>query len=648
MDSYIGILEKTRNGNGFVRCNAKPDIFVHMENMNNAMHGDTVRVNLFPSEHQGRSPEGRIERIEKRADPNIVGTYKRIRGKTFVIPINRHNHDWILIPSSEAKKQKIRPGDKVVAHIKEYPKKHKSHATGTVTQRIAGKDSPKGEIKALILANGLNEHFSPEIETYAARAASRLPAEEDLRNRMDLRDQTIITIDGADAKDLDDAVSIRKTAEDHYILGVHIADVAHYTPGGSPLDREACLRGTSIYLLTKVIPMLPRSLSNGICSLFEGTDRLTISCIMEFDKKGTLLNYEIEESIINSKARMIYDDASDILEHKNPDTEAQYRNKNGRDIVALLELMNELASILKKKRIAEGSIDFDLDEAEITLDENDFPIAIRPADRRCANNIIEEFMLAANRTVAGHYYQMESPCAYRVHDKPDSEKIRELRTFLQSFGIRMKGTSDKITPSAVNTVLKQIKGSASENIISTVLLKSMTKAYYSPECRSHFGLAFPHYCHFTSPIRRYPDLLVHRVIKTHLHAGNNLISSLQKIAAFLPKSCETSSIAERKAQELERDIEKYKKAQFMTRRIGSVYDGTVSGITDYGFYVRLTNTVEGLVRLETLNDDHYEPDDARIRLTGAVTGKQIALGDPFRIKVISADPELRQIDFIAY
>ena len=553
-----------------------------------------------------------------------------------VIPDDRRNSDNILVRRSASKS--ARDGDRVVCVITRYPGR-KSLAEGRVTEIIARRGEVGGEIRAMIRAAGLRVRFPARCETEAAMKAKQIITPEDIAGRRDLREKTIITIDGADSKDLDDAVSIDRLYNGNYLLGVHIADVSHYVSAGSPLDREAMCRGNSVYLLTQVIPMLPKSLSNGICSLFEGVDRLTLSCEMEIDRNGNIVNHDIYESVINNKARMVYDDVSDILEHRDEALIQRYQN-----ICDSLLLMEELAEILREKRKRSGSIDFDFDEADITLGEREIPVDISIAPRRTANRMIEEFMLAANKTIAEHFYQFEAPFVYRVHEKPDPAKIMELRQFLAGFGIDLRGNADIVHPAELNRILDLVHGKPEENIVSTVLLRSMTKAYYSTECAGHFGLAFHYYCHFTSPIRRYPDLIDHRIIKSFLR-GSVPAGVLKKYRRSAEQAAEIASQTERQAQELERDVEKMKKAQYMKDHIGEIHDGIISGVTGFGIYVQLPNTVEGMIRLSDLNDDYYIFEAEKYRLIGERTHRVFALGDRITIEVLNANPDERQIDF---
>ena len=462
--------------------------------------------------------------------------------------------------------------------------------------------------------------FPSRVNAEAKARGREKITDEEIARRLDLRGKNIFTIDGPDAKDLDDAVSIERLANGNYRLGVHIADVSHYVEEDGWLDKEALKRGTSVYLLNRVVPMLPKGLSNGICSLNEGEDRLTLSCFMEIDAQGEVVHHELAESVINSKARMVYDDVSELLEHETPALCVKYA-----PLLADIRTMGELARVLRDKRKQRGSLDFDFAESEIVLDACEHPIAIRPAERRSANRLIEEFMLIANETVAEHFYWMNYPFVYRVHEKPDPEKMMDLKAFLMNFGIHLKGNPDNIYPKTLADIIDTIADEPYEAVVNRVILRTMKKAYYSPECDGHFGLAFRYYCHFTSPIRRYPDLMIHRVIKA---AINNRMTEakLKKYRHDVQEAAEISSRTERKAQELEREVEKLKKCEYMLDHIGEEYDGIVSGVTEFGVYVELPNTVEGMVFARDLRRPYQ-------------------LGEQVRISVLDARPAERQIDF---
>jgi len=637
MEKTTGVLDKHKAGFGFVRQEEGGDIFIARSNMNGAMHGDLVEVDLLPEYLWAkRSKEGLIDKVLERANTEVVGTFQKNKRFGFVVADDRKNTDDVFVKKSDFRN--AQNGDKVVVKITKYPEKNVS-AEGKITEIISRFGESGGEIKALIRAHGLLETFPSRANAEAKAKSKEVISDEEIARRRDLRQQTIITIDGASAKDLDDGVSIKKLPNGNYLLGVHIADVSHYVEAGGPLDKEALKRGNSVYLLTRVVPMLPKVLSNGICSLNPGVDRLTLSCQMEIDGTGQVVNHEIFESVINSKARMVYDDVSDILEHEDQTLIRQYFH-----IYEDLLHMGKLAEILRNKRKEKGSLDFDFDEAEILLDEDEIPVDIGIEERRTANRLIEEFMLIANQTIAEHFYWMEIPFVYRVHEKPDIEKIVELKAFLAGFGINLSGNPDNIHPKMLGEILTRIEGEPYENIVSSVMLRSMKKAFYSTDCEGHFGLAFKYYCHFTSPIRRYPDLMIHRIIKASINGKlDESLSAKYKGAAEI--AAETASQTERKAQEMEREVEKMKKAQYMQGHVGEIYDGVISGVTNFGLYVELPNTIEGMVRLDSLKDDFYDYEEGKYRVIGRQTRKIYGLGDPVQIVVLGASPEERTIDF---
>ena len=500
-------------------------------------------------------------------------------------------------------------------------------------------------IKSRLKAAGLNERFSGDLEKEAAAIASRKVTEADFRGRRDLRGQLIITIDGADSKDLDDAISLGETENGDYVLGVHIADVSEYVKMRSPLDEEAMERGNSVYFLDRVIPMLPKTISNGICSLFEGTPRLTLSCEMVIDRSGNIVSHDIYPSVIESKARMVYDDVSDMIEYGDEGLISVYSDKNGENVYEALLKMNELACILHDKRIREGSVDFDLDEAVIELGPDGIPTDVGVLDRRCANRMIEEFMLAANRTVAKHFRERKAPFIYRVHAKPESDKVRQLQEFLAGTGVSLKGKGGSVTSAELNRILDSVRGSDNEKVVATVMLHAMSKAYYSTDPLGHYGLGFRDYCHFTSPIRRYPDLMIHRIIKAIL-SGRSNDRTLAKYARYCDAAAEHSSVTEKNAMSLERDIEDIKKAEYMSMHVGEQFDGVISGVTSFGVFVELPNTIEGLIHVRNLGDERFLFHEDKYILTGSSTGRTYKLGDPIRITVKEARVYEGKIEFL--
>ena len=634
-EPVTGILEKNKAGFGFVR-REDGDIFISRSNMNGAMHGDTVSVDMLPEYLWDKNREGIVDKIIERASAEVVGTFEKNKKFGFVVPEDPRNTDDVYIRKSNF--SGAHTGDRVVATILKYPDRNVG-AEGRISEIIARRDEPGADIMAMIRSRGLRETFPSRANAEAKAMAKAGISARELRDREDLRDRSIITIDGAESKDLDDAVEVRMLENGNYLLGVHIADVSHYVENDGPLDKEAFKRGNSVYLLSRVVPMLPKNLSNGICSLNPGEDRLTLSCEMEVNKAGDVVNHRIFESVINSKARMVYDDVSDILENDDPELEEKYSA-----ILDELRLMGELAALLSQTRHEKGSIDFDLDESEIVLDENEVPVDVFAAERRIANRLIEEFMLLANETVAEHFLKEGCPFVYRVHERPDGEKLSELRTFLEGLGITLNADPDSVTPADIGKVLEKAKAKNYENIVGSVTLRSMKKAVYSTSCDGHFGLAFRYYCHFTSPIRRYPDLMIHRIIKESLK-GATKDDLKKKYAAKAEAAAVHSSETERKAQELERDVEKMKKAEYMEGKVGETFYGVISGVTSFGIYVELADTVEGLVRIERMRDDYYFFQPEKYRLVGEHTGRTYSLGDKVEIVVLSADPAERHIDF---
>lgn len=634
-----GILSKHKKGFGFVipdEGSFDRDIFISPSDMNGAMEGDRVEVDLIPEYLWEQSPQGIITKVTDRKLKEVAGFFDKGKKFGFVVPVDRKHNEDIYIPKKAFSGAKN--GDIVVAAITGYPDR-KNSAEGKITGILARAGEPGGDIKAIIRQRGLFFTFPSKAAAQAKAISKAGVGEQDMAGRRDLRGENIITIDGADSKDFDDAVSVKRLDNGNFLLGVHIADVSHYIGEDSPLDKEALKRGNSVYIINQVVPMLPKELSNGICSLNEGEDRLTLSVNMEITPEGDITEHNIYESVIRSKHRMVYTDVSDIIENDDRELAAKYS-----DIYDMLMDMKELAQILRSKREAAGSLDFDLDEAYITLDEKGVPLSVNLCERRTANRMIEEFMLAANKTVAEQFFWLELPFVYRVHEKPDAEKMQEFRTFLMGLSIRLKGEGGNIHPKALNEVLEQVAGTSYENVVNTVMLRSMKKAFYSTECEGHFGLSMKYYCHFTSPIRRYPDLIIHRIIKEYLHGGidDERIAVLSKKTQ---EAAETSSVTERAAIELERDVEKMKKAQYMSYHIGESFEGVISGITGYGMYVELENTIEGLVRLDRMYDDYYDAYPEQYRIVGQRTNKVYSLGQRVSIIVSDADYYEGTIDF---
>ena len=637
-----GILSKHRRGFGFVIPEDKEetkgrDIFISPEDMESAMDKDkvTVRINSLGAAN-GLNIEGKIEKIIQRANKEIVGTFVSRRGYGFITPAKSKSAEEVLVLKRDF--NGARSGDKVVGEMVRWPAKGRQ-GEAKIKEIISRKGEAGGDVKALIRAFQVRENFPERVRAEASSIPETL-SDEDLEGRRDLRDQSIITIDGADAKDLDDAISVERLPNGNYLLGVHIADVSHYVREGSPLDKEALKRGTSIYLIDWVVPMLPEELSNGICSLHPGEDRLTLSVTMEIDNSGEVVSHEIFKSVIHSKERMVYTDVSDMLEDGDRELIDRYSH-----IYPQLLLMEELARVLRERRQEKGSLDFDIDEAYITLNENGIPVNVEAAERRVANRIIEEFMLAANETIATHFFHLELPFVYRVHEKPSPDKMVEFKRFLQSLGVQLKGNPEHIHPKALNEVLNEVRDTGKENVVNTVMLRSMKKASYSVDCLGHFGLGMNYYCHFTSPIRRYPDLIIHRIIKETLY-GNVYGDRIKALKEKTLEAADNSSMMERKAEELEREVEKLKKAEYMSYHIDEEFDGIISGVASFGFFVEIENTIEGLVKVDSLDDDYYIYEGEAYRFIGRNSRKVYTLGDPVSIRVDSVDLEAREIKFV--
>ncbi len=634
----VGKLQTNQKGFGFILPENidMDDVFVSANDLNGAMNNDKVIARLKGRPRKGRSAEGEIIRILVRANDEIVGTFESSKNFGFVVPDDRRINFDIYIPKSEINNAK--DGYKVVAKITKWPEPRRN-PEGKIIEVLGHKDDIGTDIVSIIRKHKLPENFPKKV----LREADSIPEtvlEEEISKRRDLRDLNIITIDGADAKDLDDAVSIEKLDNGNYKLGVHIADVTHYVKEGSALDKEALKRATSVYLVDRVIPMLPKRLSNGICSLNPQVERLTMSVFMEIDRNGKVVDHEIFESVIKTKERMTYTDVSDILEEKDFELRKKYDY-----LVEDFKLMEELANILMKRQNSRGSIDFDFPEAKIILDEKGKPIEIKKAERRIANRIIEQFMIICNETVAEHMYWLNAPFVYRVHEEPSLEKIESFNKFIHNFGYHIKGITEEIHPKSLQDLLQKIEGTKEEHIISTIMLRSLKQARYSPENLGHFGLAAQYYCHFTSPIRRYPDLQIHRIIKDMLHnrLDKKRISKLKNIVA---NASDRSSERERLAVEAERETNDLKMAEYMSKRIGEEFDGIISGVISFGIFVELENTIEGLVRISTLVDDYYIFDEENYLFRGERTNKTFRIGDEVRVKLTSVNVSQKEIDFV--
>lgn len=633
--AMVGTFTGNAKGFGFVTIEGQDqDIYIGADKTKDAMHGDTVQI-VVEAARNGRRPEGTVVRVLERANKTLVGYYQKSKGFGFVIPDNQKITTDIFIP--QGKDMGAVTGHKVVVTMTEYGGERKK-PEGIITEIIGHVNDPGTDIVSIVKAYGIPEEFPPEV----MRQVSRLPDEvlpEDMAGRKDLREWKTVTIDGEDAKDLDDAITITRE-ESGYRLGVHIADVSHYVQESGPLDEEALSRGTSVYLVDRVIPMLPHKLSNGICSLNEGTDRLALSCIMEIDAQGRVTGHEIAETVIRVDRRMTYTAVNAIVTDRDEETMKQYE-----DFVEMFDLMKELADILREKRSQRGSIDFDFPETKIILDDKGKPVDIRPYDRNAATKIIEDFMLMANETIAEDYFWQELPFVYRTHDNPDSEKMKRLGVFINNFGYTIRTQNGEVHPKEIQKLLSRIEGTEEEALISRLTLRSMRQAKYMPVCTGHFGLAAKYYTHFTSPIRRYPDLQIHRIIKENLRGNltEKRIAHYDKILTGVTVQC---SAMERRAEEAERETVKLKKCEYMAKRIGEVFEGVISGVTNWGFYVELPNTVEGLVHVSELHGDYYVFDEARMELRGETGGKIYKLGQKVAVVVTGTDRLTRTVDFL--
>ena len=567
----------------------------------------------------------------------VVGTYQKSRNFGFVIPDDKKLGSDIYISKKDAMKAKN--NQKVVVEITKLPKKDKS-AEGKIIEIIGYIDQAGVDMMSLIKEYDLPYEFPEPVSKEAKKIAQEVD-EDDIKNRRDLREEEIFTIDGEDAKDLDDAVNVKKLDNGNYILGVHIADVSHYVKEGSFLDKEAIIRGTSVYMLDRVIPMLPVELSNGICSLNAGKDRFAISCIMEINAKGQVISSDIFKSVINVTERMSYTNVQKILDNSDREVTKRYSKH-----IEHFRLMEELAHILKNRRAKDGSLDLDIPESKVVLDERGIAVDIKKYEITFANEIIEQFMLTANETVAEKFYWLEAPFIYRVHEAPDMEKVTELNKFLFNLGYRVKCNKEEVHPTAFADVLEKIKGKPEERVISNLILRTLKVARYESENKGHFGIASKYYCHFTSPIRRYPDLFIHRIISKYLKQGYNLSEEeIEKYSAQATKYAETSSEREKIAQKLERESVDIKMAEYMENHIGEEYPGIISSITSFGVFVELENTVEGMIRFDKLGDEYFIYDEDRKTLMGEKTKTMYHIGDKINIRVIAADKQTRRIDF---
>lgn len=632
----IGTFISHPKGFGFVEIDGRDeDLYIPEDFVNGAFHKDTVKVALLSGQN-GRRQEAQVIEILSRGMRQIVGIYdKSNKNYGFVIPDNTKINDDIFVPVERSKGAVS--GHKVVCEITDYGKNNRK-PEGKVTEILGHVNDPGVDIMSIVKGYELPTEFSEKIMNQVERVANEV-SEADMAGRRDLRDLQMVTIDGEDAKDLDDAVSLTKDGM-YYQLGIHIADVTNYVQENSALDWEARERGTSVYLVDRVIPMLPHKLSNGICSLNAGENRLALSCLMTIDAKGEVVSHEIIESVIKVDKRMSYTSVKKILEDKDEKEIELYQ-----ELVPMFELMRELAGILREKRKKRGSIDFDFPESKIVLDKQGHPIEIKPYERNVATKIIEDFMLIANETVAEHFHWMELPFLYRTHDNPDPEKISKLSTFIRNFGYSIKSKQEEIHPKELQKLLAKIEDTPEEALISRLTLRSMKQAKYTINCTGHFGLACPYYCHFTSPIRRYPDLQIHRIIKEQIRGRLN-DKRIEHYNEILPEVAKHSSEMERRADEAERETDKLKKVEFMEAHIGEIYEGVISSITTWGVYVELPNTIEGMIHVSMLPGDYFYYDEETYEMVGQATNIRYKLGQTLKVKVNATDKILRTIDFV--
>ena len=636
----IGTFIGHQKGFGFVEVEGRrEDLFVPAAKTNGACHQDTVEVRLLGGYPGGRQ-EAEVVRILARGMTQVVGTFQQNRSFGFVIPDNSRFGRDIFIPKEKAGGAVT--GSKVIVEITDYGGQGRS-PEGRIAEILGHINDPGVDILSIVKSCGIPDSFPEEVLRQAEHAAA--PAKEEseelpeLSDRMDLRDLPMVTIDGEDAKDLDDAVSLYRK-DGSYHLGVHIADVSHYVKEGSALDAEALRRGTSVYLADRVIPMLPHVLSNGVCSLNAGENRLALSCLMKLNAQGEVVDYTIAPSVIRVDERMTYTSVAAILEKEDPQECARYER-----FVPMFRDMAALSALIRENRHRRGAVDFDFPESRIRLDEEGCPVEIVPHERNTATRLIEDFMLLANETVAQHFYWLQTPFLYRTHETPDQDKMRRLATFVHNLGYSMKIGQEEVHPKELQKLLEKAEGTPEENLIGRLTLRSMKQARYTTQCTGHFGLASRYYCHFTSPIRRYPDLQIHRIIKEQL-SGRLDETRIAHYETILDSVASQTSRSERRADEAEREVRKLKMTEYMERHIGEVYEGVISGITSWGLYVELPNTVEGLVHVSSLPGDFFQYDEASCEMRGTKTDACYRLGERVRVQVRFADRFTRSIDFI--
>lgn len=633
-----GIFQGNQGGYGFLILDdpEAKDYFVPRDLTNGALNKDRVLCNIVKPEGNGKRGEAEVVDIIERGKSEIVGTFQHNKTFGFVVADDSKFGRDIFINSKNIKGAVT--GNKVVVQITKWPTEGKK-PEGKIIEVLGHITDPTTEIVAVVRQHDIPTVFPEEVEKQVSRFGDQV-IEKDKVGREDLRGVQMVTIDGEDAKDLDDAISLEKLENGLFRLGVHIADVTHYVKEKSPLDKEAYKRGTSVYLVDRVIPMLPRKLSNGLCSLNAMVERLALSCIMEINKDGEVVSHRISETLINIDRRMSYSEVKRILVDED-----EALKEECIDFLPLFDQMEELAAILRKKRTSRGSIDFDFEESKIILDEHGVPIELKPYERSVATRIIEEFMLLCNETIAEEYYWQDVPFVYRSHEEPDVEKITKLSEFIYNFGYSIKGKHGSVHPKALQKVIDDISGTAEEPIISRLVLRSMKQARYTHTSEGHFGLAAKYYTHFTSPIRRYPDLQIHRIIKKNIH-GEMQTPYMSKLNKAMPEICKQCSITERRAEEAEREVEKLMKVRFMEDKIGEIFEGVISSVTKWGMYVELPNTVEGLIHVTNMEDDYYVYDEKMHIFVGERTKRIYRLGDRIKVKLVATDIIQKTIDFI--
>lgn len=626
-------------GFGFITFEeeGKEDVFVPSKSVNGALDGDTVQFLIYKQKQGTKKAEAKIVKIVKRERETIVGTFQKSRNFGFVVPDDKSFATDIFISKKKCKEAKN--NDKVVVYIEKYPTKGKN-AEGEIMEILGNINQAGVDLLSVVKEFGLNNEFPKEVMQYVKNIPQKID-EKDIKNRRDFRNDNIFTIDGEDAKDLDDAIHVEKLENGNYKLDVHIADVSNYVKEDSVLDKEAILRGTSVYMFDRVIPMLPFELSNGICSLNAGENRFALSCLMEIDEKGRVVSSDVCKSVIKVTERMSYTDVNKIINNQDEKVLERYR-----PYISDFKLMEELAKILKNRRVTNGYLNLEIPESKLVLDENGKCIDVHKYETTFANEIIEQFMLTANETIAEKFYWLEAPFIYRVHEEPDFDKIQETNKFLFNIGYKIKANRDNIKPKAFSEVLEKIKGTEYEKVISTLILRTLKVARYESENKGHFGIASQYYCHFTSPIRRYPDLFIHRVISEYIKDGYNVPEEkLQDLTAKSNKYAESSSDCEKTATKAEREAEDIKKAEFMESKIGEEFEGIVSSVTSFGMFVELESTVEGLIRFENMGGEYFIYDETQKKLVGENSKKVYRIGDKVHIRVIEANKELRKVAF---